>query len=569
MNQLTQTIAKVEYLEKLYQEILNTIDTPLVLIDKISQTLTYVNNKALSHIDLKVSELVAHPVKEIIKIFNEDTLEVIPLDKALEGDNEALRQISGDCLIEIGGTNPLPVKIKVKFLEIDNNQVLLSFSDISQQRNLADSLNYHKNHDQLTGLQKRASFERAIQQAIEDSQYQKKFYLACQIKITHLKVINDLCGSVAGDELIREVTSIIQNHLCEGDILCRISGSEFGLIMPVTEDQQEFEQLKLILETISEYEFEWGNKPLPVSVNIGATRLNQFSEGWINCMSQMDAACLAAATESENTLKVFSDEDDDVYKSHTEMSMVSTIISAIQNDRLELYYQMIVPVIRNKYQKHIEILIRMKDEQGDLISPNDFLPAAETYNLILLIDKWVIKNTLLWFQQNISLIPRDLICNINLSGFSISQDGFKDFILSALDSYQIPHDQICFEITETAAIKNFHKASEFIKEIKKAGCIFALDDFGAGMSSFGYLKNLNVDILKIDGALIRQLHQDKIDYVMVQSINEIAHIMQLQTVAEYVENDKIFQRLKLIGIDFAQGYHFSIPAPLSQLKSFS
>ncbi len=565
MNQLTQKIPRREHLEKVYQEILNAIDIPLLLINRSSLTLSYINDKTLSQLDLNLTELVAHPVNEIIKIYEEGTLKALPLVSALQGDPEALKQISGDCMLEMGGCNPMLVRLKVIFLNTDKNQVLLSFTDISQQRNLADSLDYHKNHDQLTGLQKRGSFERAIQQAIEASQYQQKYFLACQIKIAHLKVINDLCGSVAGDELIRDLTAIIQSHLVEGEQLCRMSGSEFGLILPMSENQQKFKQLDQILSTVSGYEFEWGNKPLPVAIHIGATKLNQFSEGWINCISQMDAACLAAASESENSFKIFSADDDEAYKSHSEMSMVSTIISAIQNDRLELYYQTIVAVDDQCQQKHIEILIRMKDEKEVLIAPNDFLPAAETYNLILLIDKWVIKNTFLWFQQHRTIIPEQLICNINLSGFSISQEGFKEYILTTLDEYHIPHHQICFEITETAAIKNFHKASEFIKGLKKAGCIFALDDFGAGMSSFGYLKNLNVDILKIDGTLIRQLHLDKIDHVMVQSINEIAHIMHLQTVAEYVENDEIFQQLKTIGIDFAQGYHFSIPEPLSLL----
>jgi len=564
MNRLIKDEIDFDSINLIYQEILNAIDVPIIISNKQNLDLYIANNFALSFFPEDYLQNRVTQLNEVITIFDEASLELIKINKA---DNSNKDNLYFECnaLLKILDKEPFPAEIKIHAMESSLEYSLFIFKDVSQDRHLLNRLQYHRNHDALTGLLKRDYFENAIQNVIQTHNIDVHPVLACHIKISHLKIINDQCGSVAGDELIRELTECIRILLKENEIFCRISGTEFGLIFVNSSIEEAQDKITDLLDQMLDFEFEWNDKPMPVSLNAGIYILKDKSENWMNVISFMDAACLSSQKESENSFKIFADDDNDVIAKHRQMGLVSTIIKALQNNRFQLFYQLIVPLKPSLPNTHIEILLRLRNDKGEIIPPNDFLPAAESYNLIFMIDKWVVKSTLKWLHQHPEILSKGIICNINLSGFSIGQRGFSEALKYSIRKYQIPPQQICFEITETVAIEDFNKASEFMNAMKSMGCKFALDDFGSGMSSFGYLKNLDADIMKIDGSLVKNIHRNKIDKVMVKSIHEIAHSMGLQTVAEYVENTDIVGCLKDIGVDYAQGFHFSKPQHIDNL----
>lgn len=566
MNQLVVNEVDFDSLNHIYQEILNIIDIPVLMFDRYTLQLAFANRHAISFFPENYFNHKSAHLNKVITIFDESTLEQIRLSPIATNGSES-HQFHCHALLKILGEEPFPASIQIKNLNSNSQYGLFIFRDISQDRHLVNRLHFHRNHDALTGLQKRDYFENAVKETIESLNENPQPKLACHIKISHLKIINDVCGSAAGDELIRELTECIRFILNENDVFCRISGTEFGVIFLDSKVDEGIDKIKELLDQMLEFEFEWNDKPMPVSINAGLHVLEDSKEDWIDAISYMDAACLSSQKESENSFKLFKQSDSAVKAKHQQMGLVSTIIKAIQNNRFQLYYQMIVPLKEDDCKPHVEILIRLLNDKGEIVSPVHFLPAAESYNLIFMIDKWVVNKTLKWFKENAEILSRGFICNINLSGFSIGQRGFAEALIYAIRKNNIPPGQVCFEITETAAIKDFEKASKFMKVMKDFGCLFALDDFGSGMSSFGYLKNLEADIIKIDGSLVKNIHNDKIDEVMVRSIHDIAHTMGLQTVAEFVENEEILTVLKDIGIDYAQGYHFSKPQQLQQLTS--
>ncbi len=386
----------------------------------------------------------------------------------------------------------------------------------------------------------------------------------CFIDLDQFKVVNDTCGHMAGDELLRQLGAVVQDAVRQRDTLARIGGDEFGVLMEHCSLEHAHRAAVSLQEAVQDYQFTWEGHVFKVGASIGLVAVTKDISNLSELLKQADAACYMAKDLGRNRIHVYHPEDAELAQRHGEMQWVARIHRAVEDDRLRLYAQPIVP-LDNSSDTHYELLIRMIDEDGQVVPPGAFLPAAERYNLVESLDRWVIESAFSLLAENPVFLAETTFVSINLSGQSLTRGDFLDFVISQFGTFKIDGAKICFEITETAAISNLSAAAKFISNLKGQGCRFALDDFGSGLSSFAYLKNLSVDYLKIDGMFVRDILGDPIDHAMVKSINEIGHVMGMQTIAEFVENDEIKGMLRENGVNYAQGYGISRPLPFEDL----
>lgn len=440
--------------------------------------------------------------------------------------------------------------------------------DITEAYQLAERLSFQATHDPLTGLINRREFESRIDYALSSAQSNRREHALCYLDLDQFKVINDTCGHSAGDELLRQIAALLGGCIRTSDTLARLGGDEFGLLMegcPLTKSQRVAETLRGAIE---DFQFVWDDKRFRVGVSIGVVPINGDSSSVTEVLQQADTACYAAKDMGRNRIHVFLREDEELAKRHGEMQWVTKIQSALETDAFRLYVQPIVPVRANAAaHEHYEVLIRMHDPSGCEIPPGAFLPAAERYNLAARLDRWVLRHLLAWLTDNPAELARIDLCSVNLSGLTLADETFLDFVVDLLESSGVPSGKICFEITETAVISNLSQATRFISTLKDQGCLFALDDFGSGLSSFAYLKSLPVDFLKIDGMFVRDVFTDPIDKALVKSINDVGKVMGKQTIAEFVESEAVRGILEELGVDFAQGYGIGKPFPLENLAA--
>ncbi len=427
---------------------------------------------------------------------------------------------------------------------------------------------YQAMHDPLTDLYNRYYFEHQVKRAIMESKQSSHNHALLYLDLDQFKVVNDTCGHAAGDELLRQVTSLLKKMVRNQDTLARLGGDEFGLLLKECDIDKAASVGEKLRNIISDYRFSWDNKIFSIGVSIGATSISNDTAELKQVLIAADTACFAAKDAGRNRVHVYDKQDQSLVEQEGQIQWMSEITAALRDDRFELYAQSIqaVQIDNEKFNKHYEVLIRFVDRNDKIYLPGAFLPAAERYGQISEIDYWVINNTFQFISGHRNKLL-DTIFSVNLSGRSLSDSDFKDSVHSLFDKYKIPASNICFEITETAAIASYDKAATFIHEFKHAGCTFALDDFGNGLSSFAYLKHLPVDFLKIDPLFVQNIDIDPIDFAMVKSINEIAHLYNIKTVAEYVESDSVFEKLVELGVDFAQGYGISKPICLSKILS--
>lgn len=441
---------------------------------------------------------------------------------------------------------------------------MLVFHDVTVTLNLAQELQHQASHDALTGIPNRREFERRLADLLDHPRDASRPHVVCFLDLDQFKVVNDTCGHVAGDELLRQVATLIRSHLRTTDTLARLGGDEFGLILESCPMPRAITLADAIREAIADFRFAWEGKAFSIGVSIGLVPVTHGDRDTGAVLSAADAACYAAKDEGRNRIHVYQADDHTLQEQHGQMQWVTRLQSALDEDRLRLYVQPIVPLPSGVDRTpHFEILVRL-EEAGRIIAPGSFLPAAERYGLMPRLDQWVVHNTLAWIGDHVrreGALPG--VYSINLSGASLSDERFRQSLRDTLERLHLPAGAVCFEITETSAVANLSKVVPFIHEIRKLGCAFALDDFGSGLSSFAYLKNLPVDFLKIDGSFIKDIEHDPIDMAMVQAINAIGHEMGLKTIAEYVATEGILRRVEAIGIDYAQGYYLGEPRPLA------
>ncbi len=437
------------------------------------------------------------------------------------------------------------------------------------RRRAEDAIRHMAYHDALTDLVNRSEFERRLAQALSSAKERGLSHALLYMDLDQFKLINDTCGHVAGDELLRQLAVLFQDLVRGNDTLARLGGDEFGALLescPLEHAQQIAEDFR---RTISDFRFVWRDKPFGICVSIGLVPITAHSANVSAMLSHADMACYAAKGQGRNRVHVYSEGDEELARRHGDMQWVSRIRQALEEDRFLLYRQAIVPVFSPAGSTaNFEFLIRLRENDGSIIGPAAFIAAAEHYNLMPALDRWVIEHAFAYLGEVYGQAPPPQNPGaffINLSGTSLSDQSFFEFIHEKLQQYELAASMICFEITETAAICNLGKAVEFIKEIREVGCKFALDDFGSGLSSFSYLKTIPVDFVKIDGSFVRNILNDPMDRAIVEAINEICHVAGIRTVAEFVETPEIKHELQTIGVDYMQGYGVSEPEPIATL----
>jgi len=442
---------------------------------------------------------------------------------------------------------------------------LFALRDITEFKKMSETINYQASHDALTGLSNREEFSFKLGELLRSLRATKSRHALVVIDVDRFKAVNDTCGALAGDELLRLVASHVQANISRKDISARIGGDDFAIILQDCGLDDSIHVARRLQEAVQAQKFAWESNTFPVTLSIGIVPLVDDSADSHAILAAGDDACLLSKEEGGNKINVFSVQDTKFQKRRGEMEWIARINRAAEENRFVLYHQNILPLIDGAgLRPKSEILVRLVNEDGSISSPKEFIPAAERYNLMPIIDRWVVHNTLDSYRrlaQMKSPLAENVI-SINLSGPSLLDDSLVDLILDEVSSHSVPASRICFEITETAAIQNLSYASRFMTRLKDAGFTFALDDFGSGFSSFGYLKNLPVDYLKIDGSLVQNIDDSLVSYTMVESINSIGHVMGIKTIGEFVKTQEIRKRLTEIGVDYGQGFHLHRPAPL-------
>ncbi|MFT5588351.1 MAG: diguanylate cyclase (GGDEF)-like protein/PAS domain S-box-containing protein [Bradyrhizobium sp.] len=435
--------------------------------------------------------------------------------------------------------------------------VVLVFHDVSQAHVMAEKMTHLAAHDALTGLLNRREFERRLEQAVLSTGSEGKQHTVLYLDLDQFKIVNDTCGHVAGDELLRQLTTLLQAKLRSGDTLARLGGDEFGVLLESCATAPALRVAEQLRQVASDFHFVWLDNVFPIGVSIG---LVTFGAGVTtpDILRMADSACYVAKDKGRNRVHVYTEENAELAHRKGQMSWVTRLQQALDEDRFVLYRQPIM-ALDGGLGRHDELLLRLCADDGTLIPPMAFIPAAERYGLMPALDRWVIRRAL--STHTLRYPPDGLpsLVAINLSATSIGDETFLPFVLEQFALTGVPPSEICFEITETAAIANLGDATVLIRALKAIGCKFSLDDFGSGMSSFTYLKHLPVDYLKIDGSFVKDMMDDPVDRAMVEAIHRVGHVMGLQTIAEFVESDAIIAALREIGVDYAQGYAIGKP----------
>jgi diguanylate cyclase (GGDEF)-like protein len=426
---------------------------------------------------------------------------------------------------------------------------------------------YQASHDALTGLINRREFEQRLERALLSALQQDREHVLCYMDLDQFKVINDSCGHVAGDELLRQLALLLKSNLRERDVLARLGGDEFALLLENCSTEDALEVADAFRAEVQRFRFKWEDHIFSVSMSMGMVAINRDSDTAASLLSAADAACFVAKDRGRNRIHVYESRDFDLARHRDEMRWVTRIQRALEAHRLHLLWQEIRPADgKVRGERHVELLLRMRDEDGSEILPMAFIPAAERYSIMPALDSWVIEETMQLCKRYLSSQQeRHCLFAVNLSGASLKDPAFRQMLLAHLQENPAMGPHLCFEITETAAIGNLAVVNEFIGAMREFSCRFALDDFGSGLSSFIYLKNLKVDYLKIDGAFVRDIASNPVDRSMVEAIHRIGHQMGLKTVAEYVESDQALALLRQIGVDYVQGNGVHSPEPLETL----
>ncbi len=448
--------------------------------------------------------------------------------------------------------------------------IVVVFHDVSRERHYAARLSYQASHDALTGLFNRNEFERRLSRALRSATQYERNHALLYVDLDQFKIVNETGGHAAGDELMRQISTLLQARLREGDTLARLGGDEFGILLENCAPEQAVRIADEIRQAIRDFRFSWSGLPFTLGGSIGLVTITRDGYTLAEVLRAADTACYVAKEKGRNRVHLYSADDTEVSFKQGEMEWVARIQKALEEDRFRLYAQEIVSLSPSIAPgTHFEILLRMLDEQGNLIFPGAFVGAAERYGLMQAVDRWVVTTAFDTYAQLASDGRGRSIetCSINLSGSSVGDDSFLEFLQMQAAFANVPYSAFCFEVTETVAVADVAKAADFIRRLKTLGCRFSLDDFGSGMSSFGYLKHLPVDYLKIDGGFVKDMLEDPIDRAMVEAINHIGHVMGKKTIAEFVENVQTLEALRIIGVDYGQGHGIARPIPFAALDT--
>jgi diguanylate cyclase (GGDEF)-like protein len=403
-----------------------------------------------------------------------------------------------------------------------------------------------------------------VERAIQNANAQAATHALLYLDLDQFKVVNDTCGHATGDELLQQLAQLLLGSVRHRDTLSRLGGDEFGMLFENCPLDKAIEIANSLIKAIDDFNFTWGDTTFTLGISIGVVPIDRSTTDIASAMSAADSACYIAKESGRNQVQIAHMGDRRLQERHGEMQWVSRLTRALEEDRFTLYFQPIIPCAsKSVHDKHLEILVRLIDDDGSVIAPGSFLPAAEKYNLVSSIDRRVIAHTMTWLAETNNTGNRPVTVAINLSGQTISNPGMLKFIIDKVEETGVSAEHIIFEIAETTALANITAATSFMLTLRGCGCRFSLDDFGSGLSSFTYLKKLPVDFLKIDGVFIRDILSDPVDHAMVKAINKLGHLLGKETIAKFVETHELADELQLMGIDYVQGHAYAKPRPLN------
>jgi diguanylate cyclase (GGDEF)-like protein/PAS domain S-box-containing protein len=522
----------------------------------------YINPVAEALTGWRLEDSQGRAIEEVFRAFHEETCE--PLENPLAVSirrTRSIKSVRPMLLIRRDG-NEIYVESTASPIRDGSGAVsggVLVFHDVSEARELNRRLSYHASHDVLTGLVNRREFENRMERALKSAKARETSYALCCLDLDQFKIVNDTCGHSAGDALLGQVGALLKSKVRWRDTLARLGGDEFGVLLESCSLDEALRTAETLREAVRNFKFTWEERTFRLGASVGVVPISVDNADVASVLSAADSACQAAKQAGRNRVHSFEENDIDLMRRRREMQWAARINTALEEGRFELFRQSILPLKEAEPGAHYELLLRMRDENGKIVSPDNFMTAAEHYGITPNIDRWVIENAFRWLVSDADEREKLALCSINLSGLSLGDDKFLPFVIEQLDRSGLDATKICFEITETAAIASFSQANRFIQALKEQGCKFALDDFGSGLSSFGYLKHFPVDFLKIDGSFVKEILHDPIDREMVRSINEIGHLTGKKTIAEFAENAEIINMLRSLGVDYAQGYGISQP----------
>jgi diguanylate cyclase (GGDEF)-like protein/PAS domain S-box-containing protein len=561
--------------KELWRVTLESIADGVITTD-INGTVSYLNPAAEKMTGWSNELARNQPLPQVMKLTDEEGKQEvrIPLQDWLKAGRKAALH-NPAILIRRGDESEAAIELSGSPIRDSRDQIIGSvmvFHDVTKQRALAMQLSHQATHDALTGLINRVEFDARVQQAIHAASHSEKQHTLFYIDLDQFKVVNDTCGHPAGDELLKQITRLFRNSLRESDVLARLGGDEFGVLLlgcPLSKAEEIAEKLR---KSVESFRFRFDNTEFRVGTSIGVVPILDNQTPLTELMKAVDSACYVAKEQGRNRVHVSRPDDKEVAQHHGQMQWMQRIQRAVEEDEFELYSQIIVPVKESANQpKHAELLLRMVENKGTtqqrITPPAAFLPAAERYHLMPLIDRWVLNKALRELASKAPELAELGTCAINLSGQSLTDLKLYDYIQKLLQETKVDPRRICFEITESAVIANMEIAQQFVNGLRKIGCRFALDDFGSGLSTFDYLKRLNVDYVKLDGSLVRDVATSRVSQAMVHAVNYVAHVMGMKSIAEFVESPAIMDALGKLSVDYAQGYAIGKPKPLNSRQN--
>jgi len=560
--------AELQQEKDLAQTTLQSIGDGVITTD-INGIVDYINPVAEELSGWSNKNAVGNPVEDVLSLIDENKRTTIrsPVADCISRGH-SIRQRKQPLLINKMTGTEYSIEITtspIRNLEGKIKGAVLVFHDVTELIGMARQLSYQATHDDMTGLVNRREFEERLEAVLTQAKQDNSSHAMAYLDLDQFKIVNDTCGHAAGDELLKQLGNELQYIMRDDDTLARLGGDEFGILITNIQPKQAIRRIEELHKSIGMFRFVWEDKIFEVGVSIGLVSITKDSGVMSDVMSAADSACFVAKDSGRNRVHVYQADDKEIEKRQGEMQWLQKITKAFEDQRFMLYYQPIKPLSKSGKESgmHYELLLRMLDDDGRPVLPTGFIAAAERYQLIQTIDKWVVRSTLQALEN--SEVIRELgksTCAINLSGQSFSDEKFLNFVIGEINDSSVDPERICFEVTETAAIANLNHAMKFINNLSKLGCKFSLDDFGRGFSSFGYLKDLPVNYLKIDGSFVRDLAHDPIDYAMVEAINQIGHVMGVATIAEHVQTEAALNLLNDLGVDFVQGSVIAEPKPI-------
>lgn len=558
---LVQSNERIEQEKELFKVTLASIGDAVITTDSLGNIM-YLNPVAEHLTGYDNREVRSQPLQrafQFVDIVSQKPLKNFIAEHLIKSVREGKNR---ECLLVRRNNHKLVINYVVAPIYDGKENMMgtvLTFRDVTEQRKLTQKLTYQATHDSLTSLLNRNEFENRLDQILR-STLDNHTHALLYLDLDQFKVVNDTCGHNAGDELLRRVGRLLHARLRSRDTLARLGGDEFGIILEHCPQEKALQIAQALHELVQDFRFQWQDKIFTIGVSIGLFPITRTNINLAMALSAADRACYAAKESGRNRIHVYQDKDSVLLKRSGEMQWLPRIWQAIENGRLLLYYQPIMLTTREREaEEHGEILLRLQDEQGRLILPGAFLPSAERYNQMTTLDRWVVESAFKLLKSASQKQQSTIIYAINLSSQSLGDEGFLDFVVECIKKENINPTHLCFEVTENVALADFNHVTLFITTLKKLGCRFSMDDFGSGLSSFGYLKNLELDYLKIDGRLVKDMVTDPIDRAMVEAIHNIGHVMKLKTIAEWVENDATQNLLKEMGVDYVQGFWLARP----------